>query len=285
MSATEKNRLSFGTGPLGIIAGGGMLPRSLVQKCNAAGRPVAVVALRGAAHVQDFSPHLRAELPIGRGRSIVRFFREHGVQDVVMIGAVRRPSFWDIRPDLWTLWRIGPTLLRGNLGDDGLLKVVRKIFEREGFRVQGIQNFMPDLVAVPGRLGHHEPDESALYDIRRGYHVARLLGMADVGQAVVVQGGIVLGVEAAEGTSALIKRCGDLKRSGPGPVLVKAAKPDQDPDLDLPTIGPDTVQAAMMAGFRGIAVQAGKTLLVDPLTMMDKADGHNMFVYGFEPDV
>jgi hypothetical protein len=268
--------------PLGIIAGSGMLPVSLAQKCLAQGQPVAVVALEGSAVVADFAPHIRTALPLGRGRAMIRFFREHGVQEIVMIGAVKRPSFWDVRPDLWTLWHMGATLLRGNLGDDGLLRAIRRIFERQGFRLRGIQNFLPDLVATPGPLGHYTPDEAALYDIRRGLSVTRLIGLADVGQAAVVQGGIVLGVEAAEGTSALVRRCVDLKRGGPGPILIKAAKPDQDPDLDLPTIGPETIKAVVAGGYRGIAVQAGKTLLVDPLTMADLADQSGVFVVGIE---
>ncbi len=266
--------------PLGIIAGSGMLPLALVKKCEQMGMPVVVVALNGSAKPDDFAPHLRTSLPIGRGKSIVRFFQNNGVQNVVMIGAVRRPSFWELRPDFWTLMRIGMILLRGGLGDDGLLRAVRKILEREGLRVQGIQNYLPDLIAAPGPMGHRVPDDDAVYDIQRGLSVARVLGLADVGQSVVVQGGIVLGVEAIEGTSALIKRCGELKRAGPGPILVKASKPDQDRDLDLPTIGPDTITAAAMAGFRGIAVQAGGTLIVDPVRVAEMADQHELFVFG-----
>ncbi len=283
MPTTEESRLiSYTAAPLGIVAGAGMLPLALVKRCTDIGQRVAVVALDGSANVHDFSPHLRTNIPIGRGGAIVRFFREHGVQEIVFIGAVKRPSIWDIRPDWWTLLHLGPTLIRGGLGDDGLLRVIRRTFERQGFHVRGIQNFLPELVATAGALGHITPDENAHYDIKRGLAVARLLGMADVGQAVVVQGGIVLGVEAAEGTSALVRRCSELRRAGPGPVLIKAAKPDQDTDLDLPTIGPDTVNAVVSAGYRGIAVQSGKTLLVEPLRMAELADQHGVFVVGIE---
>jgi hypothetical protein len=217
---------------------------------------------------------------MGRGKSIIRFFQNNGVQNIVMIGAVRRPSFWELRPDFWTLIRAVPLLLWRPTGDDGLLRAVRKILEREGLRVQGIQDYLPDLIAEPGPMGHRVPDNDAVYDIQRGLAVARVLGLADIGQSVVVQGGVVLGVEAVEGTSALIKRCGDLKRAGPGPILVKAVKPDQDRDMDLPTIGPDTITAAAAAGFRGIAVQAGSTLIVDPVQVTALAEAHQLFVFG-----
>ncbi len=266
--------------PLGIIAGAGMLPLALVKKCEQMGLPVAVVALNGSANPDDFAPHLRTSFSIGRGKSIVRFFQNNGVQNIVMIGAVRRPSFWELRPDFWTLIRAIPLLLRLRLGDDGLLRAVRKILEREGLRVQGIQTYLPDLIAAVGPMGHRIPDNDAVYDIQRGLAVARVLGLADVGQSVVVQGGIVLGVEAIEGTGALIKRCGELKRVGPGPILIKASKPDQDRDIDLPTIGPDTITAAAIAGFRGIAVQAGSTLIVDPVQVTELAEAHQLFVFG-----
>jgi hypothetical protein len=261
-----------------------MLPRALAERCRKQNIPVAVIALRGAADVKQFEGFYRTELPIGGGRAMVRFFRDHKVRDIVMIGAVRRPSLFDIRPDWWTLWRLGPTLLRGGLGDDGLLRVVRRVFEGQGFRVQGIQTYLPDLIAAAGPMGQHAPDDTARYDIKRGFNVARLLGAADVGQAVVVQGGIVLAVEAAEGTDALIKRAGALKRSGPGPVLIKAAKPQQDRALDLPTIGPDTVAAAIDAGFAGIAVEAGGTLIVEPVKMVERADAAGFFIHGHTTD-
>lgn len=268
---------------LGIIAGAGMLPIALAQKCAEQNILVAVVALQGFAQVSDFSPHIRAEMPIGRGRSMIGFFREHNVQDVVMIGAVRRPSLWDVRPDFWTLSRLGGILMRGGLGDDGLLRAVRSIFEKEGFQVQGVQTYLPDLIAQSGQLGKCAPNETDMFDIRRGFQVAHALGSVDVGQSVVIQAGIVLGVEAAEGTSELIKRCAALKRNGPGPILIKAAKPGQDKNMDLPTIGPDTVIAVQAAGFRGIAVQSGATLVVQPIDMMAQADAAQIFIYGYSP--
>lgn len=257
-----------------------MLPRALSRKYLAEGNDLVVVALDGFAQANDFAPHLRTSVALGRGRQMIHFFRDNHVQDIVLIGGVKRPSLWDIRPDWWTLTRLGPALLCGGLGDDGLLKLIRKIFEAEGFRIHPIQAYLPDLIAADGPLGAHAPDDCALYDIKRGFNVARLLGAADVGQAVVVQGGIVLGVEAAEGTDELIKRCALLKHAGAGPVLVKASKPGQDTALDLPTVGPDTVTNAISAGFSGIAVEAGCTLITDPITMIANADPAGLFIYG-----
>lgn len=281
MSAAQESGIGRAS-PLGVIAGGGMLPRALVERYAQQGGRVAVVALRDFARVDDFSPYLRTELPLGRGRSMIRFFREHGVQDIVLIGAVRRPSWWEARPDLWTLWQMGRILLRGGHGDDGLLRAVRGVFEGQGFHLQAIQSYLPELIAGPGALGQVQPTADDQYDIVRGLRVAQALGAVDVGQSVVVQGGIVLGVEGVEGTDALIKRCATLKRAGPGPILVKAAKPQQDRALDLPTVGADTVEAAIAAGFRGIVVQAGATLVVSPLRMAERADAAGLFIVGVD---
>ena len=110
------------------------------------------------------------------------------------------------------------------------------------------------------------------------------MGAADVGQATVIQDGLVLGVEALEGTDALLARCGPLRRQGPGGVLVKLRKPGQERRADLPTIGVATVEAAAQAGLRGIAVEAGGTLVVDAPAVTDAADRAGLFLIGMKLD-
>ena len=129
-------------------------------------------------------------------------------------------------------------------------------------------------------MGSHLPDPVAAQDIVRGFEVARSLGAADVGQAVVVQEGIVLGVEAAEGTDALLARCFDLRQAGLGGVLIKAKKPQQERRADLPTIGVDTIKNAHAAGLRGIAIEAGHALIIDKSSVSALADDLVIFVVG-----
>ncbi len=124
------------------------------------------------------------------------------------------------------------------------------------------------------------PDEQALVDIAQGERVARALGALDIGQAVVVQQGLVLGVEAIEGTDALLRRCAGLRREGPGGVLVKVEKPGQEQRADRPTIGPQTVALAAAAGLRGIAVEAGATIVLDRDEVVAAADRAGLFVFG-----
>ena len=213
---------------------------------------------------------------VGKG---LEELRRAGVEDVVMAGSVRRPSLSDLKPDFKGAALLAKVAGRA-LGDDSLLSAVIGEIEREGFRVVGVDSILKGLVAASGPLGRHLPDTGAERDIARGFQVARVLGAADVGQAVVVQEGIVLGLEAVEGTDALLERCALLRREGPGGVLVKAKKPRQERRADLPTIGAATVKNAHAAGLRGIAVEFGHALIIDKPAVSALADELGLFVVG-----
>lgn len=144
----------------------------------------------------------------------------------------------------------------------------------------GVHTIVPELLTPQGVLGCVKPGKTDWKDIERGSQVAHLLGKADVGQAVIVQQGLVLAVEGIEGTAALIKRTAPLKRKGKAPVLIKMCKPTQDHRVDLPTIGEQTIQQAHQAGIKGIALQAGKTLIVDVDKTIALADKLNIFMVG-----
>ncbi len=166
------------------------------------------------------------------------------------------------------------------LGDDGLLRAIVHEFEREGFEVVGADSLVDALLAPTGVLSNCKPDEQGSVDIERGIAVARALGEVDVGQAVVVQGGLVLAVEAAEGTTAMVQRAGRERRAGGGGVLVKVAKPGQERRVDLPTIGPDTVVTAAEAGLAGIAVESGSVLIIGRDEVIAQVNTHDLFLVG-----
>ncbi|MBL8671353.1 MAG: UDP-2,3-diacylglucosamine diphosphatase LpxI [Alphaproteobacteria bacterium] len=272
-----------GAGPLGIVAGAGRLPRLIVDACKQAGRPVFVVALDGFAEpgLVEGVPHRWVNLAAAAGAFPT--LRQAGVGEVVLAGAVRRPSLAELRPD-WRSLRFLARVAGRALGDDGLLKAVVAEIESEGFRVLSVPDVLAEATAPTGPLGRHVPDVEARSDIARGIAVAVALGAADVGQAVVVQQGIVLGVEAVEGTDALLARCAALRRAGPGGDLVKIAKPGQERRADLPTIGPETVRNAAAAGLRGVAIEAGATLVVDAGLVAQAADQLGVFVIGVDRD-
>jgi len=265
---------------LGIVAGGGELPVRLASACLDQGREVFVLGLLGHADSSAFPPGLpQAWIRMGEAGRGFDILHQNGVVELVMAGPVRRPTLGDLRPD-WRTIRFFARLGLRALGDDGLLKAVMAEIEAEGFHVVGAHSILGDLLADQGVWGRHRPDAQAESDIARGLEVAKGLGALDIGQSVVIQQGIVLGVEAVEGTDALILRSGGLRRDGPGGVLVKIAKPGQDRRADLPAIGPQTVRNCATAGLRGIAVEAGSALVLSRDALIGEADAAGLFVCG-----
>jgi UDP-2,3-diacylglucosamine hydrolase len=269
---------------LGILAGGGRLPGQVAAAARAAGRGVFMIGLEGFADPAVLAawPHEVVRI-LAAGR-IIAAFREHGCQDLVLVGPVRRPSLLDLRPDAEgarILARIGRAAFAG---DDGLLAAVVRVFAEEGFRVVGAHEILNEALGPMGLLSRAGPDAVSMADIRRGIAVARALGAIDVGQGCVVQQGMVLAVEAAEGTDAMLARCASLARPGRGGVLVKLVKPGQDRRADLPTIGPETLHGAAEAGLRGVAFEAGGTILAERDAAVAAADAAGLFLLGLGPD-
>lgn len=264
---------------LGILAGGGQLPVRVVEACRATGRDFFVLAFEGQTEPATVVGTPHAWVRLGAVGEALKRLHEAGVGEVVMAGPVQRPSFEDLRPD----WRGALFLAKVGaraFGDDGLLSAVVKELEAEGFRVIGADDVFGSLLTPMGACGALAPDDAALVDIARGIDVVRAIGALDIGQGAVVQQGVVLGVEAIEGTDALLERCATLRRSGRGGVLVKIAKPGQERRVDLPTIGPDTITRAAAAGLRGIALEAGRTLIIDRAAVVRAADEAGLFVVG-----
>ena len=265
---------------LGIIAGRGELPRQLAETCRNAGRPYHVVALDGfagdwaAAH-----PHDRAAI-VAVGR-ILSALRRAGCRAVVLAGGVERPHLdpraLDAKALTW-LPRLLPALRKG---DDGLLRAVRGLLEAEGFAVVSAAEVL-DLRQGQGQLGSVAPGERDAQDALRGEAVLAALGPLDVGQACVVADGRVLGIETVQGTDALLAFVGRtraLAQGAEGGTLVKRAKPGQDRSLDLPTVGPATVEACAAAGLRGIAIEAGAVQVIDRAATVAAADRHGLFLW------
>lgn len=264
---------------LGIVAGGGQLPGLVVAACRAEGRSFHILALNGHADPAVIGDAPADWIRLGEAGTGFEKLRQAGVAEVMMIGPVRRPSLSELAPDFRTARFFAKVGLKA-MGDDGLLRAVAAELEQEGFRVVGVDDVLSDCLATPGIYGTLAPDPQAEADIVRGLSVAQGLGSLDIGQAVVVQQGIVLGVEAIEGTDRLLQRCGGLARDGVGGVLIKIRKPGQDRRIDLPTIGTVTVREAAAAGLRGIAVEAGGALVLGREAVAAEADRLGLFICG-----
>ncbi|WP_430475551.1 LpxI family protein [Thalassospira lucentensis] len=267
---------------LGIIAGGGELPARLASAAQMAGRAVFVVKLDGHANDAELDQYPHVVLRLGAAAKILDAMKANACQDVVLAGKVARPSFSAMRPD----WRAAKLLMKVGmkaLGDDGLLRLVGQELEREGFRLVGAHDILTDLTVTEGALGAITPDDQAMSDAMHGLRVARILGQADVGQGCVVQQGLVLALEAIEGTDEMVRRSALYCREGVGGVLVKSSKPQQDKRLDLPAIGLTTIEEAHKAGLRGIALLAGGTMIIDRKAVIARSDALGMFLVGL-PD-
>lgn len=266
---------------LGIVAGGGAVPRYLLEVCDTKGIPAFVVGFEGQTDPETLEGRAHILSRPGAAGGIVKALREQGAQDLVLIGSLRRPHLSEMRPDLFTAGFFARLGLQA-LGDNGLLSAVRKELEKEGFTLHGVQAFAPELLMPSGPVGRHKPGRKAQIDIKRGIEVVQALGALDVGQAAIIRDGVVLGVEGAEGTNALLRRCAEYRRGGKGGVLVKLCKPQQDRDLDLPTIGPETVALCAELGMNGIAVQAKAALLPGREKIAHIADRAGLFVVGID---
>lgn len=278
-------------GPLGIIAGAGELPLAIARTVHEDGRAVFVLALAGIADAREFSEFPHASASLGDVGTAVRLLKEAGCSEVTLAGKVARPDFSKLKLDRLGAQNIARILAAALMGDDALLRAVVSMFEKQGFRVIGTNDITHGMLAQTGVLGRFRPDAEALADIRRGFKVVSALGALDVGQAAVVAGGLVLAVEAAEGTDAMLKRVTELPTTMRGSaaarcgVLVKALKPHQERRVDLPVIGARTIELASAAGLAGVALQPQAVLILNRPRVIELADSAGLFVYGMpEPD-
>lgn len=274
-------------GSLGLIAGSGKLPYILAETARRQGERVVCVGIRDEAEpaLRDRCDrfHWCGVAKVGR---LIRIFKREGVDRAVMVGKVQKSRMYTpfrilrMRPDL-TTFRIWYRTVRDK-SDDTLLGALARELESKGIQVMDTTPWMDQHLAQEGVLSARGPAAAEEKDIRFGLKIALGLGELDVGQSVAVKEEAVVAVEAMEGTDAMIARAGELARKGF--VLVKVAKPHQDLRFDIPTIGPDTVEALRAAGGRTVVVEAGKTLIVDLEETIALANRHGIAIVAVKPE-
>lgn len=261
------------------------MPLALAEQCVAVGRPFLMVRLKGFA-----DPSLEAfgggEVGLGEFSKCFDLLRAAGCEAVCLAGKVSRPDIAALKLDRKGLAALPGALLAARKGEDALLRYIVGLFEKEGFAVEGAHEVNANLALSEGSLGKLSPRKEDLADIALGFEVAGQIGRLDIGQGVVVCRGLVLAVEAQEGTDDMLARCARLPvalRGEPGRpmgVLVKRAKPNQEQRIDLPTIGLATVEGAALAGLAGVVGEAGRTLVADREAVIQAADRLGLFVFG-----
>jgi hypothetical protein len=272
---------------IAIVAGGGELPRRLAATLEAGGHSVFILALAGMADPSLLETFEGEERAIGEISGHIRLLRSKGCEELVFAGKVQRPDLRRLRLDLGGAGVIAGVIAAAAKGDDALMRAAIRPFEEAGFRIRAPEDILGALLAQPGVMGAVSPGQSDLEDIRVAARAAAAIGALDIGQGAVACRGVVLALEAAEGTDRMLERCGQLPAALRGDasaragVLVKRPKSIQDRRIDLPAIGPATLEAAAAAGLAGIAVEAGGCLVVDRDRLIREADGHGLFLYGF----
>ena len=255
------------------------MPVEIIKHCKATGREIFVVGLKSFASEDQLGdvPHTFARM--GEAGKILKAFKTNGVSDIVLAGGIKRPSLKELIPDLEALKILAKLSLK-KTSDDKLFRAVMDEIESRGFHVVGIEEVVPEMLFQEGIYGKTKPTGEDMDDIRRGVEVARALGAVDVGQAVVVQEGMVLAVEAIEGTDAMLSRAAGLRKEGKKPVMVKVLKPGQDMRVDLPAIGLQTIEGLKRNGIGGIAVEAGGILMIEREEVIRMADSAGIFIIG-----
>jgi len=273
---------------LGLVAGGGGLPFEIAEHCRRVGRPLFVVRLKGFAG-PDLSGFDGADVGVAELGKCFKALKRAGCEAVCLAGVVTRPDFTKLAPDLRGLAALPGAIAAGRKGDDGLLRFLVGEFEKEGFTVEGAEAVMRDLGLPAGPLGRHAPTPEQLADAHHALEVARAIGRLDIGQGAVVCDGLVLAVEAQEGTDAMLERVASLPahlrgRAGDRRgVLAKTPKPIQETRIDLPTMGLATVRRAADAGLAGVVGEAGRLLVLDREEAVALADELGLFILGVEP--
>ena len=254
---------------LGLIAGNGRFPLIFAEQARKEGYSLIAVAHRGETleEIEDLLDDV-TWIYVGQLGKMIRTFLRAGVTEAVMVGGIQKVKFLEnFRPD----FRGARFLARiKSKDDDALLRGVAEELESSGIRILQSTLCVPQIVAPEGVLTRREPSAAEWEDVRFGFRVAKEIGRLGIGQTIVIKQQMVVAVEALEGTDAAIQRGGMLARSGF--VVVKVSKPEQDLRFDVPAVGIATLKRLHEAGGSVLAVEAGKTILLEKDCFIKQAE-------------
>ena len=262
---------------IGLIAGNGRFPIIFATNAKQLGYHVSAVAHEGETE-PELAKHVdRIQwIKIGQLNKLIQAFKEDDISQAVMLGGIKKTHvFTTVRPDFRALALATRLAL---WKDDDILREIAAELEREGITIRESTFGLQGILVEEGTLTRRAPSQKEWDDIRYGWEVARDIGRLDIGQCVVIKDRVVVAVEAVEGTDAAIKRGGELAKDGA--VVVKRSKPQQDLRFDLPAVGPRTIDVMQSVKASVLALEAGKTVLLDREVMLDKAQQAGIAVVG-----
>lgn len=278
------------TKKIGLIAGGGDLPLEVISGAKAQGYDVCVMSILNnpvsPKLVKQFNTPI-AEFPFGQIGKIISWLVNQKCSHVVMAGNIKRPDFKHLKLDAKGITLLPRIVAAAAKGDDALLQALAVVIEQNGLQILSPQDLCSGLLMPSGSLGAIEPTPQDRTDLIKALQIATEIGRHDIGQGAVVCRGLVLAVEAQEGTDAVLRRVATLPETIRGTglnrcgVLAKRLKPDQDGRTDLPTIGVKTIELAAAAGLSGIVLETGQAFVMDSKMVIKKADELGVFVFGW----
>lgn len=275
--------------PLGIIAGLGDLPVQVAAAATERGQGVYVLRLKGFEEpaLEAYPGDVAGIAQLGKA---FKAFRSAGCEQICFAGNVKRPDFQALKPDLKGITLLPKAIAAAREGDDALLRFLIDVFEGEGFEVIGADEAAQSLTVQAGLMAGPDPTDEQMADLKKAADIAGQMGQLDIGQGAIVANGLILAVEAQEGTDQMLQRCATLPAQIRGTpearigVLVKRPKPQQERRIDLPTIGLNTIDLAAAAGLAGIGYEAEGALMLNAEQIRTRADELGLFLYGFPKD-
>ena len=262
---------------VGIIAGSGNLPlligRNLVKKNYL----VSFFCIKNFANINNYKDFENIEIELNSFTKILSSLEDQNIDKIIMIGKITRPSIKDIKFDINTFKLIKDFLLESK-GDDQLLKSISNFFLKKGYPLFNWKDICSDLFSKEDNLTINMPSKEAIKNKDKGLKIFSTIGKADIGQSLIIQNELVLGVECLEGTDALIERCSSYKKRGDKGILLKLSKYKQHTDLDLPTIGIDTIKYLKKFNYEGLFIEKQKCLIIDKEIVVNFCNESNMFL-------
>ena len=262
---------------IGIIAGGGKLPIAIGSNLIKKKFNIFFFVIEEFFNTKYYKDFNVTIINLNSAKDIINSLKSRNIDSIIMAGNINRPSLTDLSFDFET-FKLAKNLLLNKTGDDRLLVSIKKYFNDNGFSYFDWKNHCPDLFANKEFLTQIKPSSSARENLQKALSIFKSFGEIDVGQSMIVQNKIILGLEAVEGTDNLITRCKDYKRSGDKGVLVKFSKYNQSNILDIPTIGENTIRLLKDCDYEGLYLEKDRCLIIDKEKTIDLANQYKIFI-------
>ena len=263
----------------GILAGGGKLPLAIGNKLIEIGYEVEFFCIEPFALLSDYYQYKTQRIKLESLSNILTTLKKRNIKQIVMAGNVKRPSLKDIKFDLNTIKLIREFSLQDK-GDNKLLSAISSLFIKNNFKILDWKNLCRDLFIQDDYITIKKPSKISLQNLTKGLIAYKLIGELDLSQSLIIQNEIILGIEAAEGTDELIKRCYQYKKRGDKGVLIKLSKYNQNSKIDLPVIGLNTVQLLKKYDYEGIFLEKNNCILLEKSKVVDYCNKSSLFIFG-----